>query len=775
MSADFTPSLNTYTDLTPFRFWCQKILPLAYDDSLSYYELLCKVVDYLNKTMEDVELSIDDVEKLHDAYAELQGYVNDYFTNLDVQEEINNKLDALVADGTIHTIFSPDVMAILTQAQAATQQAINNIPTVVGNWLGQHVTQETGYVIDDSLSTKNAAADALATGVADSNIKSAIDLAFFGEIEDDDFVQGYRTQADYYTVHNQTTRCCSAKYYHVYPGDTISISNIAAGTKSAILGAGKTSATNYDSGWKTADFTYTAVNELIVFIEAAKSDDTADVLVSDITTVITLNDKSTRITDNENAIGELKSDLNNLPYAVYDSAYVTPNKYLDADGVEHAQTGWSLSQYLRINKTATYYIATPVYSSVVYSCFYDKDYGFISSFKTDTLGNNILTAPAAAKYVRFSIQTADINDFKYDSTLLVPYEDESVVPNLVYKADVTYTFREQIITGSYYDASGDITASQSWSRTPIYKVDEGDVVIIEKAQGVYAVLYDNNKSFIRALSNNNVGTRKYTVENGISYMAFNIVNTNLPTYNCTINGIVLGAKYYIPWLEASIQSIWHNKNYISHGDSITWQDGRAYGHGEHTGEIARGYQTIFSENVGLASYSNMGKSGWSMAVVNGNGIVDTIIGVADYTQYNLCTIACGTNDFKLNVPLGTLGVIGDVTFDDTTFYGAYRKAVEYILTNAPTMRIVLMTPLQRDNAGYDVNYTNSAGAKLIDYVNAVKAIGDMYGLPVCDMYGNSGFTKKTLSTYTMDGLHPNDVGYARMGGYLTGYLNAIGN
>ena len=164
-----------------------------------------------------------------------------------------------------------------------------------------------------------------------------------------------------------------------------------------------------------------------------------------------------------------------------------------------------------------------------------------------------------------------------------------------------------------------------------------------------------------------------------------------------------------------------------------------------------------------------------MAVVNSNGVVNTILSIADYTQYDLCTISCGTNDFKLNVPLGTLGVIGDTTFDDTTFYGAFRKAVEYILTNSPTIRLVLMTPLQRDNSGYDVNYTNSAGHKLIDYVNAVKDIGEMYGLPVCDMYANSGYTKKTLSTYTLDGLHPNSSGYVRMGNYLTGFLNAIGN
>lgn len=31
-----------------FHFYCQKVLPLAYDDSLSYYEVLCKVIRYVN-------------------------------------------------------------------------------------------------------------------------------------------------------------------------------------------------------------------------------------------------------------------------------------------------------------------------------------------------------------------------------------------------------------------------------------------------------------------------------------------------------------------------------------------------------------------------------------------------------------------------------------------------------------------------------------------------------------------------------------------------------
>ena len=87
------------SELRPFKFWCQKVLPLVYDDSLSYYELLCKVVEYLNNT-------ISDVNKLSDEFQTLYNYVHDYFKNLDVQEEINNKLDELVNSGRLDILLN---------------------------------------------------------------------------------------------------------------------------------------------------------------------------------------------------------------------------------------------------------------------------------------------------------------------------------------------------------------------------------------------------------------------------------------------------------------------------------------------------------------------------------------------------------------------------------------------------------------------------------------------------------------------------------------------
>lgn len=104
-------------DLRPFRFWCQKVLPLVYDDSLSYYELLCKVVDYLNKTMDNVNKLSENFDELQSAFNTLKDYVENYFDNLDVQEEINKKLDEMVKDGTLLSLFSSYMFYTLTNVE----------------------------------------------------------------------------------------------------------------------------------------------------------------------------------------------------------------------------------------------------------------------------------------------------------------------------------------------------------------------------------------------------------------------------------------------------------------------------------------------------------------------------------------------------------------------------------------------------------------------------------------------------------------------------------
>lgn len=89
-------SNNMIGDIRKFRFWCQKVLPLVYDDSLSYYEVLCKIVQYLNKVIEDVNSIpeyIDAVidEKLSDEH--LQELIEQFVLNIEGAISSNNEGD----------------------------------------------------------------------------------------------------------------------------------------------------------------------------------------------------------------------------------------------------------------------------------------------------------------------------------------------------------------------------------------------------------------------------------------------------------------------------------------------------------------------------------------------------------------------------------------------------------------------------------------------------------------------------------------------------------
>ncbi len=81
--------------ITRFRFWCQKVLPLVYDDSLSYYEVLCKVVEYLNKALDGFTITMDAVEKLAGDIDELRAIVNKLLGGdfSFIQEIIGNAID----------------------------------------------------------------------------------------------------------------------------------------------------------------------------------------------------------------------------------------------------------------------------------------------------------------------------------------------------------------------------------------------------------------------------------------------------------------------------------------------------------------------------------------------------------------------------------------------------------------------------------------------------------------------------------------------------------
>ena len=93
-------------------------------DALTDYELLCLVVKFLNDVIanqNEQNTSITNLynsflalqtyvnntkDTLEDAFNNLDNYVRNYFNNLDVQDEINNKLDAMAESGQLTDIIA---------------------------------------------------------------------------------------------------------------------------------------------------------------------------------------------------------------------------------------------------------------------------------------------------------------------------------------------------------------------------------------------------------------------------------------------------------------------------------------------------------------------------------------------------------------------------------------------------------------------------------------------------------------------------------------------
>ena len=97
--------MNEIRPIPPFKRFCGMLgaFPEAFSDSMTVYEALEWLYRYIDteivpKTNESIKLA-----------EELKEYVEHYFDNLDVQEEINNKLDAMVEDGTLAEIINQEI------------------------------------------------------------------------------------------------------------------------------------------------------------------------------------------------------------------------------------------------------------------------------------------------------------------------------------------------------------------------------------------------------------------------------------------------------------------------------------------------------------------------------------------------------------------------------------------------------------------------------------------------------------------------------------------
>lgn len=146
-------------------------------DALTDYELLCLVVKFLNDVIANQNEQNDSITRMYESFLALQDYVNNtkdeledafntlddyvrnYFDNLDVQDEINNKLDQMLEDGVLTTIIQEFIQTnalwIFDNVEAM-KEATNLISGSTAKTLGYYSVNDGGgatYYITDSASS----------------------------------------------------------------------------------------------------------------------------------------------------------------------------------------------------------------------------------------------------------------------------------------------------------------------------------------------------------------------------------------------------------------------------------------------------------------------------------------------------------------------------------------------------------------------------------------------------------------------------------------------
>lgn len=203
------------------------------------------------------------------------------------------------------------------------------------------------------------------------------------------------------------------------------------------------------------------------------------------------------------------------------------------------------------------------------------------------------------------------------------------------------------------------------------------------------------------------------------------------------------------------------------GDSIT--------EGAGVRDIKDAYWNVLKDRYGLAVARGYGIGGTRIArqqapSENSKWDLDFCSRVDEMDpDADLVVVFGGTNDFGHgDAPFGTND---DRT--ENTFYGACHVLMRSLIEKYPSSVIVFMTPLHRE---VEKKPERPNVPHLSEYARAIKEVSALYGIPVFDLYANSGINPQIpvqKQLFAPDGLHPNIAGAARIAERLGNFLLAL--
>ena len=453
-NANFTPDAPNFKKLIFMNM--QKLTNFPYIeadfDALTNYGLLSKVVEYLNEVIANNNEQNDVVEGLYNAYVSLQNYVNDYFDNLDVQGEINVKLDEMARDGTLTNLIKDYVDPIYQAYENDMNENFINLQNTVNNSL---------EVFDNKIDNIVSGTPIPVSSTSDMTDTTRVYLnttdGYWYYYDGDSWEQGEVYQASQIannsiiepmykeTTHHSSQLFDKQHYFNGYIDSTGVIHE--NGTSESGLGIYtdfiKIDPYKVQKTFCNHKLNYIYYNSSKEYISGTSSISTTNArpipentayircsfLASDLNDIFLAQTDSTNPkTDNyQYSINEVISpkDLlfneNGLVNSKINGYEILSENILDVnsfevgaltDGGELALSSGTFvdsmtSGYIPVKEETSYYFGYP--SS--YVCWFDENKQMLGSRILRYAGNQVLSSPENAKYVRITVAKANVKSF----------------------------------------------------------------------------------------------------------------------------------------------------------------------------------------------------------------------------------------------------------------------------------------------------------------------------------------------------------------------------
>ena len=648
------------------------VLPSSYVDSMSYYETLIWLCNYLENTViPAVNNNGEAVEELQSAYLTLHDYVEHYFDNLDVQEEINNKLDQMTEDGTLTDLISDYVDPIYRTYENEINNEISSFKTSVNSQI-QNI-------------------DRLVTSSTSGSPKGVYNTVADLTAADPDHNYIYVVTADgkwYY----YDTSLTSWNEGGVYQSSGIADNSIS-GIKTDFLNESLNVLKLEDKSGEVNGITYSISNGIITLDGTATT-----------TFYLNANMKETQLFG---------------PYRfkaftdVVNSGIIISILSDDASPVYFSLQNINSSQINFVNNsnftTFTMRIANgTVFDNLVFKPFICKEQYYSDDLPYSSYDEKLIT-DHIFDIGKKTISVENTNFIEKSINLVNP---SNMVNGYVCRGE-SYGIPNYDASSSYkcYTIYNNSNSTKQYYIYPKYR------------------LYLISSIRTTGVSTQPLDTLVETQTSEPSFISVPAGSRLIVTFFASDTDIMIAessdpvtyTNYYLK-INGLYDNVLNNKKLVTCGDSFTEYTNATFDSGQYYSKYK-----VWPYLIGLRNnmrVCNLAKSGSTMAVNNysqynfANDIYTQIPNDADYI-----IIKYGINDVNGETPIGTID-----SSDDTTFYGAWNKVMSYIIEHYPLAKIGIIVTngllVQSDEPD------NS------NYAHAIIEIAKKYGIPTLNEWND---------------------------------------